>query len=109
MSRKKGEVIDYVTDHYGVDKVSQIATFGTLKTKAVIKDCARVLDIPFAEANRIAKFIPEERGMSVDKALEMSEELRKTQAQGGIYETLFSVAKRLEGLNRHISTTAGLL
>lgn len=103
---RRAEVIDYVTDHYGVDKVSQIATFGTLKTKAVIKDCARVLDIPFAEANRIAKFIPEERGMSVDKALEMSEELRKTQAQGGIYETLFSVAKRLEGLNRHISTHA---
>jgi DNA polymerase-3 subunit alpha len=103
---RRGEVIDYVTEHYGVEKVSQIATFGTLKTKAVIKDCARVLDIPFAEANRIAKLIPDERKMSVDKALEMSEELREIQKQGGVYETLFAVARRLEGLNRHISTHA---
>lgn len=103
---RRGEVIDYVTEHYGVEKVSQIATFGTLKTKAVIKDCARVLDIPFAEANRIAKLIPDERKMSVDKALEMSEELREIRDQGGVYETLFAVARRLEGLNRHISTHA---
>ncbi len=102
----RADVIEYVTQHYGADKVSQIATFGTLKTKAVIKDCARVLDIPFAEANRIAKFIPEERGMSVDKALEMSSELHEIQQQGGVYETLFAVARRLEGLSRHISTHA---
>ncbi len=103
---RRAEVIDYVTEHYGVEKVSQIATFGTLKTKAVIKDCARVLDIPFAEANRIAKLIPDERKMSVSKALEMSKELREIKEQGGVYETLFSVANRLEGLNRHISTHA---
>ncbi|MGD1816878.1 MAG: DNA polymerase III subunit alpha [Pleomorphochaeta sp.] len=103
---RRAEVIDYVTEHYGVEKVGQIATFGTLKTKAVIKDCARVLDIPFAESNRIAKLIPDERKMSIEKALEMSEELRAIREQGGVYETLFAVASRLEGLNRHISTHA---
>ncbi|MGD1822950.1 MAG: DNA polymerase III subunit alpha [Pleomorphochaeta sp.] len=103
---RRGDVIDYVTDYYGVEKVAQIATFGTLKTKAVIKDCARVLDISFSEANRIAKLIPDERKMSVQKALEMSEELREIKAQGGVFETLFNVAERLEGLNRHISTHA---
>lgn len=103
---RRGDVIDYVTDYYGVEKVAQIATFGTLKTKAVIKDCARVLDISFSEANRIAKLIPDERKMSVEKALEMSEELRAIKEQGGVFETLFSVASRLEGLNRHISTHA---
>ncbi len=56
---RRGEVIEYVTQHYGKSKVAQIATFGTLKTKAVIKDCARALDIPFDEANKIAKLIPE--------------------------------------------------
>jgi len=103
---RRADVIDYVTEHYGVEKVAQIATFGTLKTKAVIKDCARVLDISFAESNKIAKLIPDERKMSVEKALEMSEELREIKEQGGVFETLFAVASRLEGLSRHISTHA---
>ncbi|MBK5200705.1 MAG: DNA polymerase III subunit alpha [Spirochaetaceae bacterium] len=103
---RRGEVIDYVTEHYGQAKVAQIATFGTLKTKAVLKDCARALAIPFSEANKIAKLIPDERNISIPIALEMSEELRAIRAQGGIYETLFDVATRLEGLNRHTSTHA---
>ncbi len=103
---RRGEVIDYVTKHYGQSKVAQIATFGTLKTKAVLKDCARALDIPFAEANKIAKLVPDERKISIPKALEMSEELRAIRDQGGIYETLFDVSARLEGLNRHTSTHA---
>lgn len=103
---RRGEVIDYVTEHYGQSKVAQIATFGTLKTKAVLKDCARALDIPFSEANKIAKLIPDERKISIPKSLEMVEELREIKNQGGIYETLFDVATRLEGLNRHTSTHA---
>ncbi len=103
---RRGEVIKYVTEHYGEAKVGQIATFGTLKTKAVIKDCARVLEIPFAEANQIAKLIPDEKKISVEKALELSPELREIRDRGGNYETLFKVASRLEGLSRHISTHA---
>jgi DNA polymerase-3 subunit alpha len=103
---RRSEVIDYVTQHYGKDHVAQIATFGTLKAKAVIKDCARALDIPFDEANKIAKFIPDEPKMTIAKALEMSPELTALRQQGGIYETLFDVASRLEGMNRHVSTHA---
>jgi DNA polymerase-3 subunit alpha len=103
---RRGEVIDYVTQEYGAEKVAQIATFGTLKTKAVIKDVARTLEIPFAEANIIAKYVPEERKMTIPKALEMSPELQAIRDQGGVYEKLFDVCTRLEGLNRHTSTHA---
>ncbi len=103
---RRGEVIDYVTRHYGKEKVAQIATFGTLKTKAVLKDVARTLEIPFAESNSIVKLIPEERKMSIPMALEMSPELQAVRDQGGVYETLFDVSARLEGLNRHTSTHA---
>jgi DNA polymerase-3 subunit alpha len=103
---RRGEVIEYVTRHYGKEKVAQIATFGTLKTKAVLKDVARTLEIPFAEANNIAKLIPDERKMSIPKALEMNPELQAIRDQGGVYETLFDVCTRLEGLNRHTSTHA---
>jgi DNA polymerase-3 subunit alpha len=113
---RRQEVIDYVTQKYGSDKVAQIATFGTLKVKAVIKDVARVLDIPFAEATRIVSLIPdvmpinEATGkmmpMSVQGVLDVTEELRQLEEQGGVYAELFAVAKRLEGLNRHTSTHA---
>ncbi|MBO4717989.1 MAG: DNA polymerase III subunit alpha [Spirochaetales bacterium] len=108
-------VIDYVTEHYGVDRVGQIATFGTLKAKAVVKDVARVLDIPFDESNRITKYIldvlPDEaKAEHVTSLLEwsirVSPELQETRARGGIYEELFDVSLRLEGLSRHVSTHA---
>ncbi|MBO4278485.1 MAG: DNA polymerase III subunit alpha [Spirochaetales bacterium] len=108
-------VIDYVTDHYGVDRVGQIATFGTLKAKAVVKDVARVLDIPFDESNRITKFIldvlPDEaKAEHVTSLLEwsirVSPELQETRARGGVYEELFDVSLRLENLSRHVSTHA---
>ena len=103
---RRKEVIDYVTRHYGKDHVAQIATFGTLKSKAVIKDSARALDIPYDEANKIAKLIPDEPKMTLAKALEMSPELKAKKEEGGIYATLFDVAQRLEGMNRNTSTHA---
>ncbi|HAK46116.1 MAG TPA: DNA polymerase III subunit alpha [Spirochaeta sp.] len=103
---RRQEVIDYVTEKYGKEKVGQIITFGTLKTKAVLKDVARVLEIPFSESDTISKLVPEERKMSVDKALEMEPELQQFADRGGAFSELFDTARRLEGLNRHASTHA---
>ncbi len=108
-------VIDYVTGHYGVDRVGQIATFGTLKAKAVVKDVARVLDIPFDESNKITKFIldalPDEaKEQHISSLLQwsimQSPELQEIRARGGVYEELFDASLRLENLARHVSTHA---
>lgn len=99
------EVIDYVTEKYGKEKVGQIATFGTLKAKAVVKDCARALSIPFDESNKIAKLISDD-AKNLDKAIEMEPKLQEIIDTGGVYATLFKASKILEGLNRHISTHA---
>ena len=103
---RRQEVINYVTEHYGTDRVAQIATFGTLKAKAVVKDVARVLDIPFDESNNICKLIPDEPKMNLAKAFEQNKELGELEARGGLYAELFDVARRLECLNRHTSTHA---
>ena len=103
---RRGEVINYVTEKYGVDRVAQIATFGTLKAKAVVKDVARVLDISFEESNRIAKMIPDDLGMTLNKAFEQSPDLVEQERKGGVYAELFDAARRLEGMARHISTHA---
>jgi len=100
------EVIDYVTRKYGKDKVGQIITFGTLKPKAVIRDVARVLDLPYAEADAIAKLVPDELKMTLDKALEREPKLREMAEAGGVKGELIDVARRLEGLSRHASTHA---
>lgn len=109
----RGKVIDHVTELYGQNRVSQIATFGTLKAKAVMKDVARVLDIPFSESNEICKHIPDSdpdnektKDMPIARALELSPELQDKRNQGGAYAELFDVAQRLQGLNRHISMHA---
>ncbi|MDD3056955.1 MAG: DNA polymerase III subunit alpha [Sphaerochaeta sp.] len=103
---RRQEVINYVTDHYGTERVAQIATFGTLKAKAVVKDVARVLDIPFDESNNICKLIPDDPKMTLAKAFEQNKELGELEDRGGIYAELFDAARRLEGLNRHTSTHA---
>jgi DNA polymerase-3 subunit alpha len=103
---RRQEVINYVTEHYGTERVAQIATFGTLKAKAVVKDVARVLDIPFDESNAICKLIPDDPKMTLSKAFEQNSELGELEAKGGIYAELFDAARRLEGLNRHTSTHA---
>ncbi|ADK80454.1 DNA polymerase III subunit alpha [Sediminispirochaeta smaragdinae] len=103
---RRQEVIDYVNRKYGKDKVGQIITFGTLKAKAVVKDVARVLDIPFAEADKISKLIPNDLKITIDKALEQEPQLKELMDQGGVYGELIDAARRLEGLSRHASTHA---
>ena len=102
----RSQVIDYVTEHYGKDKVGQIITFGTLKPKAVVKDVARVLDIPYEESNKICSLIPDELKMTLKKAFEEEPRLGEIEARGGVYAELFDTARRLEGLNRHSSLHA---
>jgi len=108
---RRGEVIDYVTQKYGREQVGGICTFGTLKTKAVLKDVARVLDIPFDESNLITKLIPEGKAPDGRKfntavSLEFTPELKEILDRGGVYEELFETAMILEGQNRHVSTHA---
>ncbi len=98
-NERRGEVIEYVTEKYGKDKVGQIITFGTLKAKAVIKDVARVLDIGLDEANMIAKLIPEDPKMTLAKAFEQEPRLKELE-ENPKYQELFAIARRLENKNR---------
>ncbi len=102
---RRGEVIEYVTQKYGEDRVGSIITFGTLKAKAVIKDVARALDIPYEEANRIASLVPEDPKITLEKAFEQESRL-KTLAEDPKYTELFSIARKLENKNRHTSLHA---
>ncbi len=102
---RRQEVIDYVTRKYGSERVGQIITFGTLKTKAVLKDVARVLDIPFDESNTITKLVPPDV-KKLNDAIEQEEELQKIISRGGVYEKLITISRYLEGLNRHSSLHA---
>jgi len=102
---RRGEVIEYVAAKYGHDRVAQIITFGTLKAKAVIKDVARALDISFEEANQVAKLVPEDPKMTLEKAFKIEPKLA-TLAQEPGYSELFSIASKLENLHRHSSLHA---
>ena len=75
--RRRGEVIDYVTRKYGRENVAQIITFGTMKAKAVVRDVGRVLDMPYADVDRVAKLIPPALDMTLDKALEENPALKR--------------------------------
>jgi len=103
---RRGEVIDYVTQKYGSDRVGQIITFGTLKPKAVIRDVARALDLPYAEADSIAKLVPPGPKMTLEQALQMEPKLAELADRGKLYEELLDTSRRLEGLSRHASTHA---
>ncbi len=103
---RRQEVIDYVTRKYGKDRVGQIITFGTLKAKAVVRDVARVLDIPYAEADQISKLIPSELKMTLEKAIELEPKLKEMEQRGDKFKELIDTGKRLEGLSRHASTHA---
>ncbi len=103
---RRGEVIDYVTEKYGRDKVGQIITFGTLKAKGVIRDVGRVLDIPLSETTRIAKLVPGDLGITIDDAIETEPRLKEVEEQGGAFTELIQTARTLEGLSRHASTHA---
>ena len=103
---RRQEVIDYVVRKYGRDCVVQIVTFGTMAARGVIRDVARVLDFPYAEADTIAKMVPRELNITLDKALEMNPELREKYEKEERVRYLIDMAKRLEGLPRNTSMHA---
>ena len=103
---RRQEVINYVIDKYGADKVAQIITFGTMKAKAAIRDVGRALDMPYSEVDAIAKKIPFDLKMTIEKALETSAELRRDYEQNAGVQKLIDMAKSLEGMPRHASTHA---
>lgn len=103
---RRQEVIDYVVEKYGEDKVSQIITFGTMKAKAAIRDVGRVLNISYAETDVIAKAIPNELKMTISKALVANPDLKRMYDNDATVKKLLDTAKSLEGLPRHASTHA---
>mgnify|MGYP000865641793 CR=1 FL=1 len=103
---RRQEVIDYVTRKYGKDCVAQIVTFGTLAARGVIRDVGSGMDLPYAYVDSIAKMIPQELGITIDKALQMNPELRKLYESDETVTHLIDMAKRLEGLPRHCSMHA---
>jgi DNA polymerase-3 subunit alpha len=104
--RRRGEVIDYVTQKYGRENVAQIITFGTMKAKAVVRDVGRVLEMPYADVDKVAKQIPAALDMTLEKALAESEPLRQMEQADPKVKELLSVARRLEGMTRHASVHA---
>lgn len=103
---RRQEVIDYVVRKYGHDKVSQIITFGTLKAKAAVRDIARALDASYAEGDEIAKAIPNELGITIAKALEVNQDLRRRYESEPLVKQVLDLSMALEGLPRHASTHA---
>ena len=103
---RRGEVIDYVTKKYGRDRVVQITTFGTMAARNVIRDVGRVLDMPYGAVDSIAKMIPQELDITIDKALAANNELRRAYESDPQIKYLIDMAKRLEGLPRHASMHA---
>ena len=103
---RRQEVIDYVVRKYGKDRVVQIVTFGTLAARGVIRDVGRVMDLPYAFVDSIAKMIPQELNITIDRALKENPELRRTYESDEQVKNLIDMAKRLEGLPRHSSMHA---
>ncbi len=103
---RRQEVIDYVVRKYGKDRVAQIITFGTMAARAAIRDVGRALDIPYGEVDVIAKMIPFQIGMNIDKALELNPELKLKYEDEERIKELIDTARLLEGMPRHASTHA---
>ncbi len=103
---RRQEVIDYVVRKYGKEKVVQIVTFGTMAARNVIRDVGRVMDIPYAQVDTIAKMIPQEPNITIDKALKANSELRSLYEGDPQTKKLIDMSRRLEGLPRHTSTHA---
>jgi len=104
--RRRHEVIRYVTEHYGEDAVAQITTFGTMKAKGVVRDVGRALGMTFGETDRIAKLIPEDLKMTIDKAIAQEPEFKALIQGDPRIAHLIDISRRLEGLARHASTHA---
>ena len=103
---RRQEVIDYVVRKYGKDRVVQIITFGTMAARGVLRDVGRALDMPYAKVDAIAKMVPTELNITIDKALTMNPELKTAYAEDPETQHLIDMAKRLEGLPRHSSIHA---
>jgi DNA polymerase-3 subunit alpha len=104
--RRRGEVIEYVTRKYGRENVAQIITFGTMKARAAVRDVGRVLEMPFADVDKVAKQIPAALDMTLEKALEEAPTLRELEQSDPKVKELLNVARRLEGMTRHASVHA---
>ncbi len=103
---RRQEVIDYVVEKYGEDRVAQIVTFGTMGARAVIRDVGRVLQVPYGEVDKIAKMIPRRLDITIDAALQISPELQEKYSAEPGTKKLIDMARKLEGLPRHASTHA---
>lgn len=103
---RRSEVIDYVVEKYGKDRVVQIVTFGTMAARAVIRDVGRALDMPYARVDSVAKLVPTELNITIDKALKANPELRTIYENEEEIKFLIDMSKRLEGLPRHTSMHA---
>jgi len=103
---RRDEVIRYVEDRYGKENVAQIITFGTMKARAAVRDVGRVLEMPYADVDKIAKLIPPDLGMTIDKALAVEARLPEMIRENAKVAELFDYAKAIEGLSRHASTHA---
>tara|TARA_B100000579_G_scaffold55795_2_gene39560 strand:- start:5272 stop:8706 length:3435 start_codon:yes stop_codon:yes gene_type:complete len=100
------KVIDYIKDKYGHDSVAQIITFGTMKAKSVLRDVGRVLGMSYGEVDRIAKLVPNELNITLDRALKLNPELREISNHSPIHKNLIDYSQTLEGCHRHASTHA---
>ncbi len=103
---RRQEVIDYVIRKYGSDHVAQIITFGTMAARGAIRDVGRVLAMPYAQVDSVAKLVPMELGVTIQKALETSPELKKKYEESSQVKDLIDMAQKLEGMPRHASTHA---
>ena len=103
---RRQEVIDYVADKYGADRVVQIITFGTMAARGVIRDVGRVMDLPYAFVDNIAKMIPTELNITIDRAMDVNHDLKLSYENDEQVKTLIDMARRLEGLPRHSSMHA---
>lgn len=104
--RRRGEVIEYVTRKYGRENVAQIITFGTMKAKAVVRDVGRVLDLSYAEVDRVAKLIPSTLDIRLERAIEENPQLAELEKKDPRVKELLDIGKRLEGISRHASVHA---
>lgn len=103
---RRGEVIEYLSQKYGNAHVAQIVTFGTMAAKAAIRDVGRAMNVPLSEVDKLAKLVPNELGISLERALEISPEFREEAYIDDRHQSLIEAAKALEGMPRHASTHA---
>ncbi len=103
---RRSEVIEYVIEKYSKSNVAQIITFGSMMAKGVLRDVGRVMGVPYAEVDRIAKLVPNDPGITLEKALEIEPELKTKYEEDPVVRQVIDISRRLQGLNRHASTHA---